>query len=301
MAELEYTHCPLCESEDYKTYLQGKDYLCSQEDFAVVRCEQCKVLYTNPRISEEEIGRYYYSNYVPRVERTGSIGNRIRSGLGHLFVDSRHELVDLLNSNNGKSVLEIGPGAGDILIFLKEHGFQVCGVELDTNNADRIREKGIPCYLGDLDGIVNEISPQTFDAVVLCHVFEHLYHPKQTLKTIHSLLNEGGIVYVTLPNVGSAEAKLFGKYWRGLDLPRHIVHYSAYTIKNVLLNSSFCIVQSGNHHFPSSFVESIAFCAVKGKWPPLLYYPLYYLWKILSPLHCRLMGTGVVRIVARKV
>jgi len=301
MTELEYTHCPLCESEDYKTYLQGKDYLYSQEDFTVVRCEQCKLLYTNPRVSVEEITRYYFSDYLPRAKKKRSIGNRIRSRIGQYFVDSRHELVKLLNSNNGKNVLEIGPGAGDLLIFLKEQGFQVCGVELDTNNAHRIRERGISCYLGDLDCIVNEIAPQTFDAVVLCHVFEHLYHPKQTLKTIYSLLNEGGIVYITLPNIESKEAKLFGKYWRGLDLPRHTVHYSAHTIKKILLNSSFSIVQSGNHNFPSSFVESIAFCTVKGKWPPLLYYPLYYLWKIFSPLHCRLMGTGVLRIVARKV
>jgi hypothetical protein len=44
-------------------------------------------------------------------------------------------------------------------------------------------------------------------------------------------LKPGGIFYVLVPNVNSAEARVFGSYWHGLELPRHLFHYSPSSLK----------------------------------------------------------------------
>ena len=44
-------------------------------------------------------------------------------------------------------------------------------------------------------------------------------------------LKPGGIFYVLVPNVDSAEARVFGSYWHGLELPRHLFHYSPASLK----------------------------------------------------------------------
>jgi hypothetical protein len=44
-------------------------------------------------------------------------------------------------------------------------------------------------------------------------------------------LKPGGIFYVLVPNVNSAEARAFGSYWHGLELPRHLFHYSPASLK----------------------------------------------------------------------
>ena len=41
----------------------------------------------------------------------------------------------------------------------------------------------------------------------------------------------GGIFYVLVPNMESAEARVFGSYWHGLELPRHLFHYSPASLK----------------------------------------------------------------------
>ena len=43
---------------------------------------------------------------------------------------------------------------------------------------------------------------------------------------ILSWLKPGGIFTLTLPNIDSLEARIFGRYWFGIDAPRHLWHFS---------------------------------------------------------------------------
>jgi hypothetical protein len=44
-------------------------------------------------------------------------------------------------------------------------------------------------------------------------------------------LKPGGIFYALVPNVDCAEGRVFGTYWHGLELPRHLFHYSPASLK----------------------------------------------------------------------
>jgi len=300
--DLEYTNCPFCKSKKNKQLFVGKDYLFSQENFTVVKCASCGLLFTNPRVKENQISSYYYSGYSPYKEvRQQTILEKIKNKVGQFFGNPHREILQILRSIEAKTVLEIGPGNGNLLYFLKENGFEVAGVEIDKTCVKRIREKGICCYLGDLNETISEIGSKKFDAVILFHVFEHLYHPKETLKKIYDLLSEIGLIYISLPNSSSLEAKLFGKYWRGFDLPRHIVHYDVNSITKILLQMGYKIIKIENQIFPSSFLESIAFRFFrKGKMPDKLYYSLYYPWKLLCPVMIKFIGSGVISVIAGK-
>ena len=52
-------------------------------------------------------------------------------------------------------------------------------------------------------------------------------------------LKPGGIFYVLVPNVDSAEARVFRSYWHGLEMPRHLFHYSPASLK-FLAESAGC-------------------------------------------------------------
>jgi 2-polyprenyl-3-methyl-5-hydroxy-6-metoxy-1,4-benzoquinol methylase len=299
---LESVACPFCDSEDYTNIYVSKDYLFSKETFTVVKCTECGLLFTNPRVNEEEIGFYYSVDYLSfNDSKTVGIFQEAKNRLGRLFGNTHWDVLKLLKSSNVKTILEIGPGNGSLLYFLKKHGLEVLGVETDSKCVQKIQELGIPCYCGDLNDVISKIGEKKFDAVILCHAFEHLYHPKKTLENIYKLLNENGLVYLSLPNSSSREAKLFGKYWRGLDLPRHIIHYDDQTIRAVLTEAGFDIIELRSENYPSSFVESIGFRFFKkGKIPVNAYYLFYYLWKLLSPIHLRLFGSGVMKVLSTK-
>lgn len=301
MQELERITCPHCKLNNFKIQFITKDYLFSQKEFTVVRCESCGLVFTNPRVKENQITHYYFSDYIQhRQIKQLTNFQRTKNRLGHLFGSPYKKILQVLRSSNAKTVLEVGAGKGSLLNFLKINGLKVAGVEIDSYCVKHIREMDITCYFGDLNEVMSEIGLKKFDAVVFHHAFEHLYNPKKTLSNIYNLLNEKGIIYLSIPNISSIEAKLFGKYWKGLDLPRHIIHYDNSSIKKILSEANFEIINLESDIFPSSFIESIGFFLLKRRMSSKIYSLFYYPWKLLAPIHIKVIGSGIMSITAKK-
>ena len=62
--------------------------------------------------------------------------------------------------------------------------------------------------------------PESFDVITCFDVLEHLYEPRRVMARVSEWLKPGGMFYVLVPNVDSAEARVFGSYWHGLELPQ---------------------------------------------------------------------------------
>jgi SAM-dependent methyltransferase len=73
--------------------------------------------------------------------------------------------------------------------------------------------------------------PESFDVITCFDVLEHLYEPRQVMARVSEWLKPGGIFYVLVPNADSAEARVFRSYWHGLEVPRHLFHYSPASLK----------------------------------------------------------------------
>jgi len=84
---------------------------------------------------------------------------------------------------------------------------------------------GIHVHTGDLKEI--NLSDNSFDAITLSHTIEHLYDPLESIKRCHQLLKKEGKLIVTTPNANSLSHQRYGKYWRGLEPPRHIQIFTA--------------------------------------------------------------------------
>ena len=76
--------------------------------------------------------------------------------------------------------------------------------------------------------------PESFDVITWFDVLEYLYEPRRVMARVSEWLKPGGIFYVLVPNVDSAEARVFRSYWHGLELPRHLFHYSPASLSNSL-------------------------------------------------------------------
>jgi SAM-dependent methyltransferase len=86
-----------------------------------------------------------------------------------------------------------------------------------------------------------------FDEIVIWHVLEHLADPRATLQEAHRILRPGGRLIVAVPNFSSAQARWSGAAWFHLDLPRHLFHFPAHALRELVSSCGFEI--QSEHHY----------------------------------------------------
>ncbi len=124
--------------------------------------------------------------------------------------------------------------------MLRERGWQVEGVELSEAAAHHARDLlGLSVFVGDFLAV--PLAPGTFDVVQLWHVLEHCADPVAALRQAHALLRPGGLLVLAVPNFESLQARLAGRHWFHLDIPRHTVHFRAGALLALLAREEFAI------------------------------------------------------------
>jgi hypothetical protein len=60
---------------------------------------------------------------------------------------------------------------------------------------------------------------------------------------MHRILKPGGLAIIRVPNLSTWDARLFGRYWVGLDAPRHLYVFSTKTLTALLDKTGFQVRQ----------------------------------------------------------
>ncbi len=138
-------------------------------------------------------------------------------------------------------VLDIGCGAGVYLESLRAQGWETWGIEPSPVQAHAVRQRlqlaPERVFAGRAEDAA--FAAGTFDLVTMFHVLEHLHDPMAVLAKIRSWLREGGTLRLSVPNVESYESRLFGRLWFGLEIPRHLTHFSPATVRRALEMAGF--------------------------------------------------------------
>ncbi len=219
---MEYIACNLCGGDDYQILFDGRDRtLGGTETFQSVRCRKCGLIYLNPRPTLSEIDQYYPPQYEPftRYDQPLSWFGR----LGYRVSMNKKYRIAVRGIKPGK-LLDVGCGNGDFLGWIKNHGWEVYGLDPSPVAVEAARKRGLEIFRGQLFDA--PYLPASFDVITMWDVLEHVHDPLANLKRVAKLLKPGGRFTVTLPNPDGLDFRLFGRLWTGLDVPRHLYVYS---------------------------------------------------------------------------
>lgn len=211
----------------------------NQETFPVVRCDRCGLVYINPRPSSQTRNLLYYGEQYP-----------FATGRESQPYEHYRPVIDFLTGDRGTGrVLDVGTGNSSFLPLMKERGWDVHGTEIDSSHREFFQEEyGIDLYIGELE--TAGFEPESFDAVTVMGVLEHIPHPKQFMEEANRVLKPGGLVGLWCFNRG-VEASLLGRYWPGFDVPRHFHSFSRKTLTALLNETGFEVV--GYYYRPVSY------------------------------------------------
>ena len=120
-------------------------------------------------------------------------------------------------------------------------GWDVYGVDVSANAIEAAKAKDLK-QLWCQDIFDAQLPNTRFDLITFWQSFEHLSEPLQALKKVAAFLKRDGMIFVSVPNIDSLEARMSLKSWFGLDLPRHHFLYSPGTLKRLLEAAGFKVV-----------------------------------------------------------
>jgi SAM-dependent methyltransferase len=235
--------CALCGSRERAAIGAFQDRLAvDAAPFDLVRCSPCGHVYVDPRPAD--MGPFYPSGYWSAPGKPRGIAvleQAYREGL------IRRELRRVQRlARAGSKLLDVGCGTGDFLDIARRAGFQVTGVEFAGPAAEYARDqRGLEVRLGTLGEA--DLPSGSFDVVTLWHVLEHVPDPVTTLREAHRLLTPGGLLVVQVPNFGSLQAQTFKNRWYGLDVPRHLHHFTPGSLGEALRRGGFALAHPIDH------------------------------------------------------
>jgi len=144
---------------------------------------------------------------------------------GQNYRDYEHEAasygIDLLNriARYGKiqSILDIGCSTGILLSHARSRGLRVAGVDCSEWAISQASQRlpGGVCKVLDIDSATTADFSDTYDAVVMNNVLEHVKDPARLLHLAASLLTPGGFLYCATLNADSWFHKALGAGWVG--------------------------------------------------------------------------------------
>ncbi|WP_080059693.1 class I SAM-dependent methyltransferase [Spirosoma aerolatum] len=255
-------HCPNCGSTQFAPFLICKDYLVSNQDFTIQQCHQCSFRLTNPRPDGNSIGNYYKSNqYVSHNDKSGGLINTAYRVVRKYTLRSKLQLINQINGKPGH-IIDVGCGTGAFLESCQEGGWQITGMEPDSDARKIAIDKlqiPIQSNLNALRGV------EPADIITLWHVLEHVPNLAETLDQLYQLITPKGTLLIAVPNSASFDASYFKQYWAAYDVPRHLHHFTPNTIAPLFKKHGFMLTATKPMLFDAFYIAMLSTRYQTGK------------------------------------
>jgi len=263
-------NCPVCGSQKFEPFISGKDYFLTGEVFNIVKCHDCGFRFTNPRPKSEDLGKYYEStDYISHSDSRKGLFASVYQLVRKYTLSRKLALISKFQQNG--EILDIGCATGQFLNYMAEHGWSATGIEPDEKTrAHAISEYGLKVFPEEQ---LNILEKSSFDVITLWHVLEHVSELNARMEQLKNLLKPQGTLIIAVPNCNAYDAKIYGEFWAGYDLPRHLYHFAKEDMKLLLENHEFTIVNILPMRFDAFYVSLLSekYKSGKMRWLPALW------------------------------
>jgi len=268
---VESGHCPLCKSRGLLLYDQLSDRLFgTKKSWRLLQCfnKNCAHAWIDPMPSDDELSKAY-ENYYTHVGSEGDdswLRKKYKacrsaylateygydaSNVGFIYSMAGRLITILmphrkaafdssvmwLPAIRGGRVLEIGCGRGELIANLDSLGWEVVGIEPDPKSGAIATKRGLSVRIEELS--YDSFDSNSFDAIVMSHVIEHVKKPVELLKICRKILKPEGRLLVLTPNIGSLGHSWFKSDWLHLDPPRHLNLFTRQSLLQTFKNGGF--------------------------------------------------------------
>jgi 2-polyprenyl-3-methyl-5-hydroxy-6-metoxy-1,4-benzoquinol methylase len=229
--------CNLCNAA-------ASHHLFTKRGWRLERCNACGLVRVDPMPTPAQAAARYAPTAGYQLARLGGPTRYTRW---------EHRRTERLASITGRPprpgarLLDIGCSTGDYLSRARTFGWSVHGLDVAKHLAVFARVKrGIPVEHGDVREALDWFAPESFTAITLWDVIEHLPQPLDTIRDLRRLLEPGGTLYLSSPNLTGWLPRF---HWRVLrpmtgiwphpEPPLHVHQFARSTVARLFTAAGF--------------------------------------------------------------
>jgi len=237
--------CPVCDSNNIKRIIKldcgnfDNSYL--YKIAKIYRCNDCNHVF-NYLSNKEIFGlKKYYDNEYAQIN--------LSHNKGDMYSQEQYKnIIKMLTSTFSISkydkILDVGCNTGGFIKYLKKINYEnVYGIDISKQFLKSSELKNI--YYGDLDDL--RYGDKFFKIIVADQVLEHCVNPNKCLRDIHRILEDDGLLYLSVPNILSYKNDIFPFYW--FIMREHIHHFNDMNLFYLLFKNGFEILKVENNSF----------------------------------------------------
>lgn len=219
----------------------GAEQSFSEPNNGYARCGSCGVLQNQPFPTDDDIIAHYL-----QTSTSGNYAVKAISVFDSIRKNAYRNAIQKLQTTNGgtlrgKNVLDVGCFTGLSLEVLQEEHAVPFGIELQEEAA-QIAAAKFPGRVQSCDICHKLPFRESFAAITLTDVIEHLSDPLAALQSLAGALDAGGHILFTTPDTGSLVARLLGPLWPSRCPVHHIYLFNRANIARLLDRADFEIV-----------------------------------------------------------
>lgn len=298
--------CPLCGSWKRRPWREIQNWM-------VVCCQDCGMKFANPcpteealakayALPEKEYYRYFQSSYIDYKKILGEQATWKKK-----YAQEYLGLIEKKLGHKGR-IFELGCGSGIFLAEARNRGWETAGVDFGDWRHDPEGDRTLHikrCSIFDC-----HFPENSFDAVFMASVLEHLQDPRRYLQKLYALLKPGGIICATgVPNVHSFTILLKVDRWIGNHPPSHLLFFSRKTARELFDKVGFHDIRIRSYGLSETLLEMVFNRGGRfysGDYASLVHQEnkkgaLLRFWRFLVYGYLDLLGMGsVLEILAKK-
>ena len=198
-----------------------------------VMCNKCGMLRTDPIFRDSDYSDFY--KYYYRELHSGLV--EASNDFFEEQIKRGKQLRNLINNHTdliGKTIIEVGTGAGGILQGVVGDDADGIGCDFGFSYLKFAQSKSLRVFQGS----ISSVSDDSADVLIYSHVLEHIANPKNEIREMFRVLKDNGLVVLVVPGVYSIHRHYGGRLSQYLQ-SAHLHHYTRQHLRKLMEDGGF--------------------------------------------------------------